>query len=211
MSSGTKISETCLVVGNGPSLAKIPNDFLAQYVTFGSNRCYLKFVPDYYAIIDTLWLQPYLGEVSKLDCQKFIVTSLADRVSGAVPLHTRHTKQFSFQPLDWIYQGHTVTFVLLELAFYFGFEKVGLIGVDHRYSFDGEVGTKQTGRDINHFSEDYYGKNDTWWRPDLKKTETAYAMAKEAFEKDGREIINITPNSALDIFPKENWEDWCIR
>ena len=35
----THKGETCLVVGNGPSLKKIPKDFLKKYPTFGTNRC----------------------------------------------------------------------------------------------------------------------------------------------------------------------------
>lgn len=202
------MGKTCLVVGNGPSLAQIPNEFLEQYVTFGSNRCYLKFTPDYYAWIDTLWIDPYINDIKKLNCHKFLADCVANRVKGAVPLHTKLDVAFSFEPLKWIYQGHTVTFVLLELAYYYGFRRVGLIGVDHYYEVDGEPGTKQTGKDINHFTKDYYSEDDTWWRPDLSKVEHSYRMAKSVFEEAGGEIINITPTTALDIFPKEDWRDW---
>ena len=34
--------ETCLIIGNGPSLANIPLKFLKKYASFGTNRIYLR-------------------------------------------------------------------------------------------------------------------------------------------------------------------------
>lgn len=201
--------KTCLVVGNGPSLKNIPNSFLKKYTTFGSNRCYLKFTPTYYAWIDPLWISPYIDDIKSMDCeQKFIASNFADKIPGSVPLINNQERTFSLNPFEWVHEGYTVTYVLLQLAYYYGFEKVGLVGVDHYYEVGGEPGTKQTGKDANHFSEDYYSDNDIWWRPDLTKVEDSYEIAKTIFEESGRQIINITPDSKLNIFPKENWEDW---
>ena len=202
------MNKTCLVIGNGPSLADIPNSFLSQYATFGSNRCYLKFVPDYYAWIDPLWIGGYIKEISDLRSKKFIAANFAELVVGATPLYNNQERSFSYDPFEWIHEGYTVTYVLLQLAYYYGYERVGLIGVDHYYEVDGEPATKQVGKDKNHFTEDYYSESDHWWRPDLEKVEESYLIAKDVYEADGREIINITPNSALTVFPKENWNDW---
>mgnify|MGYP001052506172 CR=1 FL=1 len=206
MSSGTKkMSKTCLVVGNGPSLAQIPDEFLKQYPTFGSNHCYTRFVPSYYACVDPRNLVSRATDIGNLSCMKFIVNHMAHFVRGSVPLISEpHRGAFSTNALAWFNGGHTATFVLLQLAYCYGFERVGLIGVDHRYT------PSSDGKDRNHFTENYYREGETWEIPDLSKREVSYRVAKEMFEKDGREIINITPNSALDIFPKENWEDWCI-
>ena len=46
--------KTCLIIGNGPSLANVPNEFLERFFTFGSNRVYLKFTPDVYACVNPL-------------------------------------------------------------------------------------------------------------------------------------------------------------
>ena len=45
--------ETCVIIGNGPSLDKTDLFKLDHYVTFGSNRIFDKpFTPYYYCIID---------------------------------------------------------------------------------------------------------------------------------------------------------------
>jgi len=44
-----------------------------------------------------------------------------------------------------------------------------------------------------------------WHAPDLQRSAEAYQMAREVFEKDGRRVINLTPNSALDVFEKGEW------
>jgi hypothetical protein len=36
--------------------------------------------------------------------------------------------------------------------------------------------------------------------PHTSYQKSAYSLAKETFEADGRQIINLTPNTALDVF-----------
>ena len=38
--------------------------------------------------------------------------------------------------------------------------------------------------------------------PDLLRSEIAYGLAKEAFEADGRIILDATENGKLNVFPK---------
>jgi hypothetical protein len=91
-----------------------------------------------------------------------------------------------------------------------GFSKVLLVGVDHRYSFEGQPNQEliAQGPDPNHADENYFSNGAKWHAPDLKKSEEAYQMAKDAFEKDGREILNLTPNSALEVFEKGDIQEW---
>jgi hypothetical protein len=203
--------KTCLIIGNGPSLADIPNEFLVKYPTFGSNRVYLKFTPDYYAFCDRLWIGHYIEDIKALTCkEKFIRAEFAHLIPGAIPLHNKPGRRmFSYEPHNWVHDGATVTFVHLQWAFHLGFERVGLIGVDHYYhGYEGEPMTQQTGKDAAHFSPDYYGDHVTYWRPNLERTTGSYEIAKKAYEKAGREIINITPGTHLDVFPKEDWQTW---
>jgi hypothetical protein len=202
--------KTALIIGNGPSLADIPVGFLAKYPTFGSNRVYLKYTPDYYAFCDPLWIEHYIDDIAELECkEKFIHHRYAQLVPGAHPLYNVGTRGlFSFNPLKWIHDGNTVTYVHLQLAYYYGFERVGLIGVDHNYGYEGKPGTKQTGKEKAHFTDDYYDDNVTYWRPNLEKTTASYLKAKQVYTEAGRKIVNITPGTHLDIFEKEDWYDW---
>lgn len=200
----------CLIIGNGPSLADVPNEFLAKYPTFGSNRVYLKFTPHYYACVNPLVIEQYFTEIAQINCVKYIRASHKHLVPGSAGLHKRNTPAFSKEPLRWIHEGWTVTFVLMQLASWYGFVEVGLIGVDHSYNFDGRPNEKLTanGVDVNHFDPSYFSGGKAWNAPDLVRSEQSYRLAKEAYEADGRKIVNLTAGSQLDVFEKEDINDW---
>ena len=210
MTASTPSVKTCLIIGNGPSLADVPNEFLSKYPTFGSNRVYLKFTPDYYAFCDKLWIGHYIDDIVALKCkEKFIRHEFAHLIPGAHPLYNNaQRREFSYQPYKWVHDGATVTFVHLQWAFYLGFERVGLIGVDHYYGYEGKPATLQTGREGAHFTPDYYDEHITYWRPNLQRTELSYRIARKAYEDAGREVINITAGTHLDVFDKEDWQTW---
>ena len=202
---------TCLIIGNGPSLADIPNEFLKKYTTFGSNRIYLKFTPDYYAFCDRLWIEHYIDDIKALKCkEKWIRWEFASRVPGSYAIYNNATRrEFSHEPTIWLHDGATVTFILLQVAYWHGFERVGLIGVDHYYGYQDEAPQRmQTGKECAHFTTDYYDENVTWRHPNILRTTESYKIARTAYEGAGREVINITPRSHLDVFEREDWRDW---
>ena len=64
-----------------------PNEFLAKYPTFGSNRVYLKFTPDYYSYLDKHFVGKNIEEIKQLDCKaKYIRREYASKVPGAIPM-----------------------------------------------------------------------------------------------------------------------------
>lgn len=191
--------ETCIIVGNGPSLRYVPLHFLNQYPTFGSNRIYLHFLPKYYVCVNPLVLEQNRAEINPLPCVKFVRSGMG--VDG-FPLYSTRGRAFSMEPDLWIYEGYTVTFVSLQLAYWMGFTTVLLVGVDHRYKYQGKPNEchQLTGDDPNHFDPAYF-RGQLWNNPDLEKSESAYRLAKETYERDGRRIINLTEGTALDVFP----------
>jgi hypothetical protein len=203
--------KTCLIIGNGPSLADIPNEFLDKYPSFGSNRIYLKYTPTYYAFVDRLWVGNYIDDIVKLDCKyKHIRQEHAHKVQGAIPIKHVGGYQFSIYPLRYVFGGHTITYVNMQLAYYYGFRRVLLVGVDHFYHKQGALETKQKGKEqgLSHFTKDYYSEDDEWIMPDVRLTEPAYRLAKHWFEGHEGEIINLTPGTKLDVFEKQDWHDW---
>jgi len=204
--------KTCLVIGNGPSLRDIPPEFLGRYPTFGTNRIYLLdgFTPTYYASVNPLVIEQSLAEINAMDCTKFIRASMADKITGAYPLYSSYVPMFSRDPLKCVFEGHTVTYVCLQLAHWMGFKTVLLVGVDHRFDYKGAPNQQVTADqpDVNHFSPDYFGPGVVWNNPDLRNSEKAYHMARLNYELTGRRIINITPGTALDVFEKGNWQEW---
>lgn len=203
--------ETCIIIGNGPSLNDIPNEFLHAYPTFGTNRIYLRedFTPTYYASVNPLVIEQSIEEISLMDAVKFIRHTLAHKIPGAIPLKSAGFWTFSADPLQFVFEGYTVTYVCMQLAFWMGFSNVLLVGVDHYFETNGKPNEQQKmeGDDPNHFSADYF-KGTEWNLPDLENSERAYSIAKRVYNKAGRQIYNCTTRSALDIFPREDWQSW---
>jgi len=79
-----------------------------------------------------------------------------------------------------------------------------LIGVDHNFQTKGKPNETvvSEGDDPNHFNPGYFGKGFRWQLPDLETSERAYTMAREAYQKAGREILDATIGGKLQVFPK---------
>lgn len=204
--------ETCLIIGNGPSLNDIPVSFLRSYPSFGTNRIYLlsDFVPTYYACVNPLVLEQYLPDIINMRSDaKFISSRFASLVPGAFSLRSTPIPAFSSQPLKRIYEGYTVTFVCMQLAYWMGFERVLLVGVDHSYKFDGVPNEERTMNEVdqNHFAGEYF-QGAKWNNPDLARSEAAYKAARTVYKTHGRQIINCSTKTALDVFARDDWRNY---
>jgi len=118
-------------------------------------------------------------------------------------------EKFSGDATGRLYEGFTVTFVALQMAFFMGFEEVILIGVDHNFTTQGPANTTVVsgGDDPNHFTSNYFGKGFRWQLPDLEGSERAYLLAREAYDKVGRKIGDATIGGKLTVFPKVTYDD----
>lgn len=199
--------KACFVLGNGPSLADVRNYMLDMLPTFGTNRIYLKYTPTFYVCVNDLIARQSLDEISKLTSMKFITERVA--IPGAFQLHSG-PPCFSTDITKEVYEGGTVTYVALQIAFSLGYRNVYLLGVDHSYVSPGEPNAevKWTGADINHFDSSYMLEGEAWNCPDLYSSEIAYGLAKEAYEANGGKIINLTHGTKLDVFDKMNFYDF---
>ncbi len=117
---------------------------------------------------------------------------------------TYDSPRFSRDVSGRIWEGATVTYVTMQLAFHMGFDEVIIIGVDHNYETKGKPNTTitSTGDDPNHFSGAYFGKGFRWQLPDLETSEMAYRLARQAYESAGRRIVDATVGGKLTIFEK---------
>ena len=202
-----------LVIGNGPSLAEIPNEFLASYHSFGGNRIYLKFVPDVYFYVDPIGAETWdwAKDIMALKSIKYIDRVSAPLFPGCTPLNCIHKLGFSYSPLNYIFTYFSVLTPMLQMALYYGYDEVGLIGVDHDYKIEGEYRADQVSdgeSDTNHFSADYHTPGTIWKAPRLDLLEKWFSLARNIFDAAGRRIVNLTPGSKLDTFEREDWHTW---
>ena len=209
---GSHAGETGLIIGNGPSLKNVPVAFLKKYSSFGTNRIYLLdgFEPTYYVSVNQLVIEQSIERIKGLKSFKFLPDKYCSQFTNVAPLESRYHPCFSMNPAAYIYDGYTVTYVCMQIAYYMGFDNILLVGVDHRFSFDGNPNQEviSKGEDQNHFHPDYFGEGVRWNNPDLERSEEAYRMAKEVFERDGKRIINLTKNTALNVFRKGKITEW---
>jgi hypothetical protein len=206
--------QRCFILGNGPSLSRTDLAPLRNEFTFGMNRIYLHFPvmgfpTTYYVAVNTLVVEQSAEDIRRLRMPRF-VTWRARRWLSHDPevifLDTDYTglEAFSRDMAGRVFEGSTVTFVALELAFYMGFQEAILVGVDHNFSTQGRPNVTVTsqGEDRDHFDPSYFGQGFRWQLPDLEASERAYRMAREAFEADGRRVLDATLGGHLTVFPK---------
>jgi hypothetical protein len=64
------------------------------------------------------------------------------------------------------FEGFTVTFAALQVAFFMGFSEVVIVGMDHRYAYKGlpNEAHELVGADLNHFDPSYFSGH-TWDNP----------------------------------------------
>jgi hypothetical protein len=204
-------------LGNGPSLAATDLGRLHGEVTIGMNRVYLLFKrlgfhTTYYVSINDLVIEQCADDIAALPGTRFIAWH-ANRHFQRFPedlifLYTTYTGSgFARDLTRRIWEGATVTNVALQLAFYMGFKQVVLVGVDHSFRTQGTPNQTVTsaGADPDHFSPDYFGKGFRWQLPDLATSELGYALARDAFSRAGREVLDATAGGKLTIFPKVDY------
>lgn len=208
----------CFIIGNGPSLRQTDLSKLRTEFTFGLNRIYLLFpelgfLTTYLVSVNDLVLEQCASEMTALDLPKF-VTWRARRSFAADPrtifVDTDYTgpETFSADATQRVFEGFTVTYVALQLAFHMGFSEVILVGVDHNFVTQGPANQAvvSAGDDPNHFAPDYFGQGFRWQLPDLAGSERAYRLANEAYMTAGRRVVDATVAGKLTIFPKVDYE-----
>jgi hypothetical protein len=214
---GSHPGERCFIIGNGPSLRQTDLAKLEGEFTFGLNRIYLLFSEMGFSTsclvsVNDLVLEQCAGELRALPLPQFI-TWRARHLFAVDPqttfLDTDYTGQetFSTDVCRRVFEGFTVTYVALQLAFHMGFSEVILVGVDHSFTTQGTANQAilSQGDDPNHFSPDYFGKGFKWQLPDLAGSERAYLMARKAFEAAGRSVRDATIGGKLTVFPKVDY------
>ncbi len=218
---GRHAGQRCFIIGNGPSLNRMDLSRLKEEVSFGLNRVYLlferiPFVPTYFVCVNELVLDQFAGEMRGLRIPKFLNWNRRkhfdrrDETAAFVKLRLGLSDGFEGEATRPLFSGGTVTYAALQIAYYMGFEEVILIGVDHNFAEKGtpnETRMRVTERDESHFHAEYFPRGSRWQLPDLRRSEAAYALARAAFERDGRRILDATVEGKCPVFEKVRYEE----
>ncbi len=213
----THAGERCFIIGNGPSLKNTDLSKLKDEFTIGMNRFYLAFPElgfktSMLLTVNDLVIEQCAEDIRTLPIPTFVSWRGRKWIQPAPNLHYLYTSYelpcFNGNAAGRMWEGATVTYVAMQLAFHLGFKQVILIGVDHSFSTQGKPNTTVVsgGDDPNHFNPAYFGKGFRWQLPDLETSEIAYTMAREVYKKAGREIIDATVGGKLTVFPKADYK-----
>jgi len=225
--------ETCVIIGNGPSLRDVDDAFLYKYPTFGTNLIVMRenFAPTYYSGIgynhfDTLeraeavWGildHPNLKAafINRLVIHMYRHPKVWSILAGNTYGEPNWEKtdddniriRFGTDPLNNVGVFATTIYVQIQLAAYMGFTTALLVGLDHYYDVDDSKG--------QHFYEE--GTQEAYDPPDYpwditeeysSKADIAYRVSLVVGEQIGLEFINLTPGSLCDVFDMGNIDDW---
>ncbi|MEO1251527.1 MAG: FkbM family methyltransferase [Pseudomonadota bacterium] len=212
--AAARTSDVAVLVGNGPSLNQTDLALLNGHDVFITN----------YAV-----KHPILSKIAKgVAVTNYLVAeqepylfTLKRNVWKVFPFWLRNTIYpddktiflnamggdlfFSENVAEKVGWHATVTFFWLQTLYHLGYRKVLMIGFDHSYSQaknlnEGDL-IKQEDDDPNHFDPTYF-KGKTWQAADVNHMEATYALSREVYETDGREIVNCTVGGKLEVFPR---------
>ena len=205
--------DTCIVVGNGPSLNKIDFGLFEGHDVIISNNAFededLLHRASYFTVVNYLVAEQSFVRIDALkQVTKVFPVWLSYCLSGCPDTcFVEADSRAKFYSKAWRFScRHTVSHFNLHLAWHLGFKKVVLVGFDHNYVQP--EGTKEgdiilsDGEDPNHFFSSYF-QGRKWQGANVERMEEMYRLAKVAFQADGRSIINATVGGKLEVFPRQ--------
>lgn len=219
----------CFLIGNGPSLNRTDLNVLKDEVTFAVNGFFLKardldWQPTFYLVEDHLVAEDRSHWINKLDGPTKLFPAYLGYAfpPGEDTIFYNHRPRksyphgfdFSLEADKITYTGCTVTFSMMQIAAYLGFEEIYLIGVDASYDIPKDA---QEGKDYavgvldmksddpNHFDPTYFGKGFRWHDPQVEKMVEAYGEARRVLEGTSQTIYNATVGGMLEVFERRDF------
>ncbi|MEX0383149.1 6-hydroxymethylpterin diphosphokinase MptE-like protein [Spiribacter sp. 1M153] len=131
-------------------------------------------------------------------------------IENQQPVETAFSTNFD----QFVVLGGTITYIMLQFAYHIGLNPVYLVGLDHSYGRLSQLyppgKIEITYENIGivrecHFSEEYYKIGDRIGVPHVALQEAAYKKAKRVYQSAGREIVNLSAKTQLDIFQKKEF------
>ncbi|MDD4735012.1 MAG: DUF115 domain-containing protein [Kiritimatiellae bacterium] len=226
--------QRCFVIANGPSLSRMDIPKLKNEITIGCNGIYKEFdqwgmKTTYYVTEDMEQTELRASEIRKLTgttklaalhnayvlgCRSgFTYFNCGAKCTGQY--WNENYPQFSKDFASVVYLGNTVTYIMLQLAFFLGCDPVYIIGLDFNYGVlpqlfpPGKIEITEDNIHLVrglHVRDDYYRVGDLIGVPAVQKQEKAFRHAKDVFEANGRSVLNAGKDSCIDVFEKVEFD-----
>jgi hypothetical protein len=204
---GAHAGRRCVVVGNGPSIGEMNLSKLKGEVTIGCNRIYLTsaVVPKYYCIEDALLLRQISGDLKDWEADetvKFVPADLSGCLRGVKDVYPINFvaedfegrgPNFSEDFSRVCYWGSTVSYVMLQLAYYLGCNPIYLIGMD------GVRG----GKPKHFYKKDDVEENNARY----ELSDAAFIEAREFLASEGVKVFDATRDPVRSFFERVDYEE----
>lgn len=208
----TRSGERAVILCNGPSLNRVDFDLLKGVFCFGLNKINLMFDrsdfrPDAVVAVNPFVIEQNADFFNSTDLPLFISSVGLGQVRprrNVAFLQSANVPRFARDVSISCYEGYTVTYVALQLAFHMGFREVALVGADHTFASKGPANKTVTAGavDESHFDPRYFSGGVQWQLPDLFQSEVAYTMARDAYAAFGGRVVNATDGGKLEVFDR---------
>lgn len=221
------IGKRIFLVGNGPSLNDMNLDLLKNEISIGMNRIsmiYHKTLwrPTYYifssnncthnkwgvdwskSVVEAsnepkttpiIW-QRFKGNIESkagaLNERTIFINSVTEHKVGS-------EKAFSEDAEKVVDKSGTTMNIALQLAFYMNFDETYIIGCDSNWQT-----TNSNNGDPNHF-DDKYKASIANGKHEFNRMNTTHKRAKKSFDSKGNKIFNAGLNSAIDVYPRVDY------
>lgn len=213
--------EKAVILCNGPSLNMVNLESLSnsRVFTFGLNKINLlfgrtDFRPSVIVAVNPNVVEQNFKYYNRTNIPLFIDSNSKKWMKFRNNVHFLHSAatngKFAKDCSVSINQGHTVTYIAMQLAFHMGFKKIALVGCDHNFTTKGPSNkTIIAGSyDPNHFDPKYFANGVKWQLPDLTSSQLHYEIAKDTFERHNRKIINCTEGGNLNVFTRQPLDEF---
>lgn len=208
----------CFIVATGPSLTLQDIETLQKNgeYTFGVNSIVTalkdtSWRPTFYCIQDYHAYLKFYNEIKNLDAIKFvgsIVKKYHHLEEDMIPfpqcvLNHGYAEQirqlpefrFSEDASLVVYDGYTIVYSAIQLAFFMGFNEIYLLGVDCNYASGSKYFNKESER------------QDIWSHNSTELMIQAFQKAADCCRNTNTRIYNATRGGKLEVFPRRNFDD----
>ena len=221
----------CFIIGTGPSLRIEDLEKLKREneITFASNKIFklfndTKWRPDLYCISDTEVFSFYYDIIMNLDVKMQFLVNLTGLNNNYYDFHEQCKENqyvfniykqvieqdgifypaFSKEPFKYIVDGGiTVTYSMLQWAYFLGFDEVYLLGVD----FDYQDTSGKDDSKVDHFCDNYIEEGEVVNAPKIADSLKAYQVAGKFLGKKKFDIYNATRGGKLEVFERVSFDE----
>jgi hypothetical protein len=206
-----KYSGTIACIATGPSLTleQIAAARAKGFTLFGCNRVW-EIVPDLallYGCNEGFWAHYWASELAKYPAQKWTTNKAAAEKFGLNWIRERDERGLSANP-SYVHHGHGSGYTMVNLAYLMGADRIVLLGYDCKYAADYSAKDLYPGSTPRHYFGEYPSALLHWPITSVKRGVHVEMLKlwKSVADQGAVEIVNCTPGSAIDCFPRADIE-----